>query len=326
MNKKYGNICITFIAVPKVPSLAISLSWKCPQSNWYTLQKVKKGYNTNDPQFKEGGQCIALCYSLYQRVKEKKADSYNDAKYPIDCISCNVNDGYFQICYSTANKLSYLKRTLKDIIKELDPSKVWKQYSINIRNLGGKANKDEFNWTVAELNKNLKSEICIVAAGNTKMVSTRKGKKISAQDNLNDLAKYLAKLYPSLSDKGHKSKPVHKTHVIPNDKIHYILKIKSNSLYITPMFVADYISKALSIHATPINRKVVVWTKDPKAKLKSIKKTDRIKREMLSKKNTNELIVYHALQENCANNKNIVKFYKKKPTKDAIAKEVSVNL
>ena len=326
MNKKHKNICLTFVAVPKVPSLAVSLSWKCPHANWYTLQKLKKGYNTNDPQFKEGGNCIAMCYSLYQRVKERKADSYNDAKYPIDCVSCNVDDGYFQICYSTSNKLSYLKRTLKDIIKELDPSKVWKQYSINIKNLGGKANKDEFNWTVSELNKSLKNEICIVAAGNTKLVSTRKGKKISASDNLSDLAKYLAKLSPSLSDKGHKSKPVFKTHVIPNDKVHYVLKIKSNTLHITPMMVANYISKTLSIYATPINREVIVWSKDPQSKLKSIKKADRFKREMLSKKNVNELIVYHALQENCANNKNVVKFYKKKPTPSEIAKEIASNL
>lgn len=326
MNKKHGNICITFIAVPKVPSLAVSLSWKCPQANWYTLQKVKKGYKTNDPQFKEGGQCIALCYSLYQRVKERKVDSYNDAKYPIDCINCNVDDGYFQICYLTSNKLSYLKRTLKDIIKELDPSKVWRQYSINIRNLGGKADKDEFNWTVAELNKSLKSEVCIVAAGNVKMVSMRKGKKIPAQENLSILAKYLSKLSPSLSDKGKKSKPVHKTHVIPDDKIHYVLKIKSDSLHITPVMVSDYISKVLSIHTTPIDKEVIIWAKDPKAKLKSIKKADRIKREMLSKKNTNELIVYHALSSNCVNNKNVIKFYRKNPTPGAISKEIAANL
>jgi hypothetical protein len=326
MEKKHKNFSVTFIEAKKVPSLAVSISWKCSQANWYTLQKVKKGYNTNDPQFAEGGNSVALCYSLYQRLKERRVDSYNDAKYPIDCICCNVNNGYFQICYSTANKLSYLKRTLKDIVKELDPSKTWKQYAINIRNLGGKANREEFNWCVAELNKSLKDEICVVAAGAAKMVSSKQGKPVSASDNLTNLAKYLSDLFPSLADSSPKSKPATKEHKIPEDKKHYFLKLKSNSLNIDSMLVADYISKALSIRATPVDDEVIVWTKDPKAKLKSIKKTDRIKREMLSNKNTNELIVYHALQKNCAVNKNVVKFYRKNASKDSIAKDIASNL
>ena len=111
MEKKDKNISVSIIKTPRVPNLAVSICWKCPNSNWYTLYKAKKGYKTLDPQFKEGGQCVLLCYSMFQRVVQRKASSYNDAKNPIDCITCDIHDGHFQICYNTANKLSYLKKT-----------------------------------------------------------------------------------------------------------------------------------------------------------------------------------------------------------------------
>ena len=321
MEQKHNNISLSIVNVPRVPSLAVSISWNCPQSNWYTLHKLKKGYKTNDPQFKEGGQCMVLCYSLFQRIKEKKAASYNDAKYPIDCLKCNVQDGRFQICYNTANKLSYLKRTLKNIIKEMDSSRASKQYNINMHNLGGKVNKDEFRYTVSELNKSLKNELCIVAAGNIKLKSTKQGQKVSPSQNLKILAKYIADAFPKIKElSGKKNKPKHVNHTIPDIKPHYILKLKSGG--ITSMLVADYITKTLSIYATALNKEVIVWDKNPLAKFKKIKEKKRYEREMLSKKNINEQIVYHAIEGNCANNKNIISFYKTNPSKDKVAQMV----
>ena len=267
--------------------------------------------------FKKGGECITLCYSLFQRIKERKATAYNDSKFPIECLSCSVRDGRFQICYSTANKLSYLKRTLKDIIKEMDPSRVGKQYGINIKNLGSKVNKEELNYTISELSKSLKKELYILAVGNVKLTSTKQGSKVSESTNLKNLAEYLSKVFPNIKEpSGKKSKPQHIKHVIPDTKIHHILKIKSNG--ITPMLVSDYIKKTLSIHTTPLDNSVVIWAKDSTSKLKSIKKPDRYKREMLSKKNINEQIAYHAIEANCACNHHVVKFYKLKPSKDKI--------
>ncbi len=325
MERKSKNISLSVIKVPKTPSLTVSISWQCPQSNWYTLYKLKKGYKTEDPQFKTGSECMTLCYSLFQKIKERKASSYTGI---INCLSCNVQDGRFQICYNTANKLSNLKRTLKNIVKELDPSRLNKQYGINIRNLGGTADKAELNYTVSNLIKSLKKDICIVAAGNVKLTSTKKGKKISESDNLNNLAKYLADVFPKIYEpSGKKVKPEHKKHVIPDIKTHYILKIKNNKLSITSMLVADYIRKTLSIHASILDRDVIVWTKDPKNKLKSIKKVDRYKREMLrSKKDVNENIAYHVLESGCENNKNVLKFYKSKPSGSEIARMVVAEL
>ena len=152
---KSKNISLSVINLPRVPNLAVGICWKCFDPNWYTLYKLKKGYKTSDPQFKEGGLCTILCYSMFQRLIQKKISIYN-GKSPIDCITSQINDENFQICYSTANKLSYLKKTLKIIINELEPSKCYKQYAINIRNFGGTPTKSEFNHTVNNLNKSLK--------------------------------------------------------------------------------------------------------------------------------------------------------------------------
>ena len=92
------------------------------------------------------------------------------------------------------------------------------------------------------------------------------------------------------------------------------------------MLVSDYIEKTLSIKTTPLDKDVIVWTKNPEAKLKSIKKIDRIKRELFSKKNINEHIVYHLLRTNRASGCNLKKFYDKKHSLDAISKSVLKNL
>lgn len=325
MERKNKNVSLSVIKVPKTPSLTISISWSCPQSDWYTLYKLKKGYKTEDPQFKSGSECMTLCYSLFQRIRERTASAYTGI---INCLTCNVQDGRFQVCYNTGNKLSNLKRTLKSIIKELDPSRVHKQYGINMRNLGSTVDREELNYTVLHLIKSLKKDICIVAAGNVKLTSTKKGKKISESENLNNLAKYLADAFPKLRDPpGKKVKPAFKRHIIPDIKTHYILKIKNNNLSITSMLVANYIQKTLAIHTSILDKDVIIWTKDPGNKLKSIKKADRYKREMLkSKKNVNENIAYHAIESGCVNNKHVLKFYKSNPTKSEIARMVVAEL
>lgn len=325
MERKNKNICLTVIPVIRTPSLVVNINWHCPQANWYTLYKLKKGYKTMDPQFKEGSECMALCYSLFQRVKERKGTPYM-SKYPIDCLSCNVQNNRFQISYTTSNKLSYLKRTLKDVIKELDPTRIHKQYAINMRNLGVSVNKDEENYVISELIKSLKKEVCIVASGSIKLTSTKGGKKVSESQNLNNLASYLSDQFPKLLEpKGKKSKPKSVDHKVPPEKSHVLLRTKNDKYGVMPNLVADYIGKTLSIHATPLSVSVIVWNKDPSAKLKSIKNADRYKREMLNKKDINEWIVYKLLSTG-ADGKKVVKFYKANPTPSALASAVVAQL
>ena len=326
MEKKSKNISISVINVSRVPNLAVSICWKCPDPNWYTLYKAKKGYKTSDPQFQIGGQCVVLCYSLFQKIVQKRVSSYNDSKNPIDCITCEIHNDHFQICYNTANKLSYLKKSLKLIISDLDPSKAWKQYSVNMKNFGGKADKNEFNYVVNKLNNILKTNISILACGSVKLTSTKDGKKISEETNLNKLASYISNVFPKLKDSGKKITPKNVIHKIPDNKEHIVLKIKDNVIGIEPSLVSDYITKTLSIRTDPVGRTVIVWNKSPEAKLKSIKKIDRIKRELFSKKNINEHIVYHLLRTNRASGCNLKKFYDKKHSLDVISKSVLKNL
>lgn len=322
MEKKDKNISVSFIKAPRVPNLAVSICWKCPHPNWYTLYKAKKGYKTSDPQFKEGGNCMVLCYSMFQRIEQKRAMSYNDAKNPIDCISCQVHDGHFQICYSTSNNLSYLKKSLKLIISELNPSKAWKQYAINMKNFGASADKQEFNYVVNKLNSELKNQVSILACGKAKMTSTKDGKKISEDTNLKNLASYLSKVFPKLSDSGKKTAPKDVGHMIPGDKDHTRIKIKTNVIGIEPSLVSNYITKTLGFRADPEGRTVIVWNKSPEAKIKSIKKLGRIKRELFSKKDVNEHIVHHMLRTNGASGCALRKFYNKKPKVDVVARSV----
>lgn len=326
MERKNKNVCLSVIPVARTPNLIVSISWHCPQANKYTLMKLAKGYKTTDPQFKEGSECMALCYSLFQRIKERKSTPYM-AKYPISCLSCNVQNNRFQICYTTANKLSYLKRTLKDILKELDPDRVHKQYGINMRNMGATVNRDELNYVISELIKSLKKEIYIVASGSIKLTSTKNGKPVSASQNLTDMVQYLSDQFPKLVEpKGKKSKPKFVEHKVPVEKIHVLLHTKNDKYGIMPNLISDYIEKTLSISCTPLSVSLIIWAKDPSAKIQSIKNADRYKREMLNKnKDVNEWIVYNLLSR-CADNKGVIKFYKSNPKPSELSRTIITQL
>ena len=58
-----------------------------------------------------------------------------------------------------------------------------------------------------------------------KLTSTKDGKKISEETNLNKLASYISNVFPKLKDSGKKITPKNVIHKIPDNKEHIILKI-----------------------------------------------------------------------------------------------------
>lgn len=317
--EKNKNISVCVIKTPKVPVLAVTISWKCPDANWYTLHEAKEAYKKHEEQFKEGGHCVLICYAIFKRILERRSTLF-DAKSLMDCMCCNINNEYFQISYSTVNKLSALKKTVKLIMQDLNPNSVFKQYSIAMRNLGGKVNREEFNWGVNEVMKSLKSEINIVVAGNIKLTSTKDGKKVSEKDNIKMLASYYIRALPDfdLGIIGKKVKPSITKHTIPDEKEHFVIKSSSP---IEAALASVYINKSTGIRADALDNTIVVWHKSPQAKLKSVKKIDKIK-QLFNKKNPVEQTAYHLLRCNCVAAILIKKFVDKNPTVDDMAQAV----
>lgn len=306
INSDKKNISLTYVKVPRVPSMVVNISFKCPggENSWYVLRKLKKGYATSDPQFKDGGQCVAVCYSMYQKLVSKSKGIFNGAKFPLGCIKCCVYNGYFTISFITGNTATSLKRCVKIVLKELDPFSSWKWFSLNMRNLGGKADKKEFLWAVDEINKSLKNKVSVVSAGKAKV----------PKEKVPIIMDFWVKNFPALKSRGKGSKPSSGKHSVPEEKTHVVLKVK-DKLGLDSMLAANYIQKTLGISSIAVSPdKVLIWGKGPGAKLNAIKKKDRVKRELLAKKNINEYLVYGALESCSVDNAAVKKFIRSKPS------------
>jgi len=319
INESKKNISLTYVRVPRVPSMVVNISFKCPGSDnntWYTLTKLKKGYPTSDPQFKTGGQSIALCYAIYQKLVSRTKGLYNSPKMPLGCLKCSIYNGSFTISFITGNTATSLKRCVKIVLKELIPFSAWKWYAVNMRNLGGRADKKEFLWAVDELNKSLKNKVDVVSAGKTKLTKQKSG----------PIMDYWVKNFPVLSSKGKGSKPASGKHSVPEEKIHTVLKVKDKT-GLDSMLAAGYIQKTLGIRSIAISPgSILVWYKDPSAKLNSIKRKDRVKRELLAKKDINEYLVYGALESCTVDNAAVKKFIRSKPSAADIVSAVMSTL
>ena len=320
MEEKNKNLIIYTRKVLKTPNTAVSISWKCTQNSWYTLHQLKKGYKIDDEQLQNGGNCVVLCYSLFQRLN-RRTKLFDDSKFPIDCFECNINNGYFQISYNTSNKLSAIKKSLKYIIQNMNPSTVYQQYQINMKNIGGNVDKREFNWSVNKLNEILKSEINIVFVGNVKLTSTKAGKKISEKENLKTLSKYLLNVFPKLTKADKSSAPKQSTHNIPENNEHITLKLKNNTTNVDASLTSEYIFKTLGLRADSVDKKVIIWHKSPESKINSIKKINRIKKSF-SKKDPAGNVAYSLLRKGETSNINIKKFSVKNPSVDVMSKAI----
>lgn len=308
-NKK--NIDLNFLSVARVPSMAVTVSFKCDDNSWLLLSKLKKGYKTMDEQYSKGGQCLILCYSMFQKILSKSKDHFDSAKTPISCLNCSVYNKHFNISFMTSNTLTSLKRCIKFILKNLDPKSVWKWYSVNIKNMGNKADKSEFIWAVNEINKNLKDKLAVFASGKCK----------AEKKNITAIVDYWAESFSGKKVEKGAKKPETASYKIPEAKSHTTVKT-DNKLGCVSMLVASYINTTLGINSTVDGSNVIVWRDNIEKKLASIKNKTRIERELLAKKNINLMIAFGMNESGIVDTTDIAKFVKADPTKSAVVSSV----
>ncbi len=319
---KSANIHLNILPVSKLPNLLVNISWHCSNADQYALKKLKS-VGAQDPQFESGAECMALCYSLFQRIKERKELPYT-SRYQVNCLNCSVQNDRFQICFTTISKLSALKKTLVGVIEDLNIKKVHKQYVANIKNIGGKYNKYKENYIIAEQTKSLHKEIYITVCGKIKLNSVRAGKQVTELQNVRDLAALLHKKFPKWEPAADakKEKVGVAKFVVPPEKMHTEIKIKTSKyIKVMPNILCDYFEKTLQLRCMPKNDSIVIWQKNIDAKLNQTKQEKKYEREMLNKTYTMELVAA-GLLSGCADNVAVVEFVKTKPQVAEFVKEV----
>lgn len=278
-----GKVSVCLTPCKLAPDIAVVLSIKVPEADWFAIRKLKRNKMTRDPQFSEGSQVSCLCYGLYQRVAENMSGSVKElAKFVSTDFDCDAQDGCFNISFKVKPVKSNMARAMAKAANSLEPSRCKSEYRAACVNLGVKYDEREFEACVGHLNKAIKNSLAFYAVGKfalekydkkgkiitSKMVNGKSEKVPSAKEYVNDLSKLLTDKLPSLSSGGGGSVPHKKHSFCENDVYCEVSGGGGMKAYIT----ADYICNKTNYGVNVVGNKLVVWTKSFTSAKNSISK------------------------------------------------------
>jgi hypothetical protein len=120
-----------------------------------------------------GSEESALCYALYLAVRQVLCgDPLAVSKTKVGSVSCVAHNGMFGINWKVKGTASAVRKSIGLALKVLDPVKMFPAYSRHIKQLGGSAAKESFNYVADAIQKTVKS-LTIGIVGNIKLDSEK---------------------------------------------------------------------------------------------------------------------------------------------------------
>lgn len=272
-----GKVSLCLTPCKLAPDIAVVLSVKVPEVDWFAIRKLKRNKATQDPQYADGTQVSAICYALYQRVVDGLAGSVKElAKFAATDFSCDAQDGCFNICFKVKPVKSNMARAMARATSLLEPSRCKSEYRAACINLGCKYDEKEYSSCVGHLNKCIKNSLSFYAVGkfalekydkSGKVISsrqvksedgkTRNEKVPSAKEYVNDVAELLTDKLPSLNDGG-SGTVMHKKNTFSDHDVYSEVDCGGG---MKAFITADYISNKCQYGVNVVNNKIVVWVK-----------------------------------------------------------------
>jgi hypothetical protein len=255
--EKYKNIELTLGVSKKVADIAVVVGIKVNLSKH--CLGILKCNHTCDKVY-EGSESAALCYALYETIRDKMVGSPLEvAKSKVSNVNCDNIDDHFLITFNTQGSISALRKNIGLILSSLAVHKLFTKYSENIKMLKGKVDRDEFNHLANNMNDAIKKVIKIVVIGKIKTDKS----KIKEM-----LEKVYNKLQESSNEKGTKPEK-HDEFVCDYPKV--------DVDGIAAIVVADYILSKSGGMGVSVNKEVTVYNKTWDTKKKSLASGDKIK-------------------------------------------------
>jgi hypothetical protein len=262
---KLKNISLDIIVHPKVHNLSVSLSipFTCSPESISLLFG-------NNPCESDDGRCntlhvlseeSAIAFALFKLIQEKLCGSPLEvARSKVDHVVCAAHDNSFVVSWNTQGTGSALRKTLGVVLKCLAPNTLFARYSNNMKVLGGKANRTEFNYVANKMIEGLAKQIHFVVVG-----------KIKADTDFKALLETAAKKYSSSSKSpaGESKAPEKHTEY----KMDWPKLTCSDGA--SAVILADYISHqgfGLCLHG----RHITIYSHSWNSKRDALKKKDRI--------------------------------------------------
>lgn len=272
-----GKVSVCLSPCKLAPDIAVVMSFKVPEVDWFAIRKLKRNKITNDPQYAEGSQVSCLCYALFHRIKDSMAGSVKElAKFVSTDFDCDAQDGCFNISFKVRPVKSNMARSMAKAASSLEPGRCKSEYRSACTNLGVKYDEKEFNNCVGHLNKAIKSSLSFYAVGkfalekydkNGKVITskvvkdangkTHTEKMMTAKEYLNELANLLTEKLPDLKDGGSGSVPHTKHGFVDSDVYCEVDGGAGMKAFVT----ADYITNKTNYGVNVVGNKLVVWAK-----------------------------------------------------------------
>lgn len=244
VDSKKGNLHVQFIPNAKAGGVCISVGFASPNSNWFVLNKLKRGEPCGCPSLSHGSEDTALAYAIYQNVCDKLlSDIKAQQASKVSGIACNLQNGEFTIYVKAAGNVSGIRKVLSVVEQSLTPDKLYQAYSANIKLLNASPHREEFNACVNDMHKHLKNIVAVVI-----------GKVNMDKEKLTDIVdKATAKF-----NAGHALSPAKKPESLSFAKHNTDYPvIKSKGMMAT--VVADYITSATHERAVVKDGSVIVY-------------------------------------------------------------------
>lgn len=263
MEAKLKNLTLTVGECKKVPDVAVVLGIHfdaCPAA----IMKLNESFGWDnlkkDNCLFTGSEHAALAYALFHTVRDKMVGSPLElARSRVSRIECDAQEGKFMLSWNTQGSLSALRKTIGLALSVMNPHKLFAKYSTNMKNLGGKADRDEFNYVANQMVDSIKKTIKIAAVGRIKIDSAK----------LKDLLAKVDKKQQKLStEKGSKKPGPHDkfTHSFPSVKVSGIASVATE----------DYI-RSQGMGTTSMGNEIIVYNRSYESKKAAFKKADRVK-------------------------------------------------
>lgn len=262
MEAKLKNLQLTVATCRKMPDIAVMMGMHfdvCAAA----LMKLDESFSFDNLQenncFYTGSEEAALAYALYETIRNKMVGSPLEvARSRVSRIDYDAQNGKFLLSWNTQGSISMLRKTIGLALSVMNPHKLYSKYSVNIKNLGGKADRDVFNYVANKMVDSIKKGLKIAVVGRIKVDN----------DKLKDLLSKTDKKQPKLStEKGTKPSPHEKfTHAFP--------VVKASG--IGAAAVADYI-RSQGMGVDVLGSEIIIYNKSFTNKKATLKKADRVK-------------------------------------------------
>jgi hypothetical protein len=179
------ELSICFVPNAKAGCMQLMIGWPAPQTNWFVLNKLKRGEPCGCVSLAYGSEETALNYSLFQHIRNKLNNDPNSQRSSkVSQVNCDFQNNMFYLFMQTVSNTAGVRKVLTMIIQSLTPTKLYKSYCANIKVLNGKPSRAQFNHCANQMSISVKTLSCIIS-----------GKMKLDNNKLNDLVDYVVKKY-----------------------------------------------------------------------------------------------------------------------------------